>query len=501
MSTAILIFPHQLYWPHPFIHKDPADIERKIFIVEESLFFHEFKFHKLKIAFHLATIDAFAAKCQAHLRRSPQRITCLDERSDIRSLIPWLAKNGFQTIATLEPDDDWLKKRLTESCAQHRLTLAFKPNPGFLNTYQENQLLLPPQRKPFQTDYYISQRKRLKLLLDPYGKPIGGSWTYDSENRSKLPRGYAVPACASSPLPANFQAIVAFVEKHFPDSPGQLDHFPYAVTHEDALLRLQDFLQHRLFDFGAYEDAIEPRHDTLFHSVLSPYLNVGLLTPSQIIEATLQHHARHPMPIQSIEGFIRQIIGWREFMRAVYHSHGRKMRTRNFWQFTRPMPKAFYTATTGILPVDDAIRKTQRLAYAHHIERLMVLGNFMLLCEIHPDAVYRWFMELFIDAYDWVMVPNVYAMSQFADGGMITTKPYFSSSNYIQKMSSYKPDPAWKEPWDALFWRFMDTRRHYLQTNPRLRMLLKTYDTMPAARRESMRHIADSYLEKLHHNP
>ncbi len=500
MPTAILIFPNQLFWPHPLIQSGLKSLLQSIFLVEERLFFRECKFHKLKIAFHLASIQAFELKLRSLYQGEIQRISCLDPRSDIRLLIPYLASKGVQRITTIEPDDDWLKTRLTQQCLECGLSIDFKDNPTFINTHSDNESLLNKKKKPLQTDFYIAQRQRHHLLLDPLGKPIGGAWTYDVANRRKLPRHYPVPRSAPLEAPSDFESIAAFVEKHFSDHPGQLTDFPYAVTHEAARHCLEDFLHHRLHDFGAYQDAIEPAHDILFHSLLTPYLNVGLLTPQQVIQATLAHHTLHPVPLNSLEGFIRQIIGWREFMRAVYHLHGRKMRTRNFWNFTHSMPKAFYKGTTGILPVDNAIRKTLRLAYAHHIERLMILGNFMLLCEIHPDEVYRWFMELFIDAYDWVMVPNVYAMSQFADGGIITTKPYFSSSNYILKMSSYRPDPAWKEPWDALFWRFMDRQRSFLQTNPRLGMLLKTYDRMPAAKRASIQRTAQFYLERLHNS-
>jgi deoxyribodipyrimidine photolyase-related protein len=498
MSTVALIFPNQIFWPHPLIQSASASLLDGIFLVEELLFFRECRFHKLKIAFHLATMQSFELRLQSFPKLKIKRISCLHPQADVRLLLPCLAGRGVRKIITIEPDDDWLKSRLTQSCLENGLSIEFKDNPAFINTHRDNQMLLGRKSKALQTDYYIEQRKRHYIMLDPHGKPIGGAWTFDVANRRKLPRHHSVPSPSISPLPHDFQKIVAFVEKHFPDHPGQLTHFPYAVTHEEACKRLEDFLNHRLHDFGAYQDAIEPAHDFLFHSVLTPYLNVGLLTPWQVIEATLKHHSLHPVPLNSLEGFIRQIIGWREFMRAVYHLHGRKMRTRNFWNFTHPMPQAFYRGTTGILPVDDAIRKTLRLAYAHHIERLMILGNFMLLCEIHPDAVYRWFMEHFIDAYDWVMVPNVYAMSQFADGGMITTKPYFSSSNYILKMSSYLPDPSWKEPWDALFWRFMHRQRSFLQTNPRLGMLLKTYDRMPRQKRQALQRTAQAYLQGLH---
>ncbi|NDB53430.1 MAG: cryptochrome/photolyase family protein, partial [Chitinophagaceae bacterium] len=211
--------------------------------------------------------------------------------------------------------------------------------------------------------------------------------------------------------------------------------------------------------------------------------------------------------LNSLEGFIRQIIGWREFIRAVYEREGRQQRTRNYWGFNRKIPASFWNGTTGIIPIDHLIGQLQKHAYTHHIERLMVLGNFMLLCEFDPNEVYRWFMEWYIDSYDWVMVPNVYGMTQFADGGMMTTKPYISGSNYLLKMGNWEKgetlligndiQASWSEIWDGLFWRFMDKQRKFFSSNPRLGMLLKTLDKMDPTKKERLFAIANGYLKKL----
>jgi deoxyribodipyrimidine photolyase-related protein len=197
-----------------------------------------------------------------------------------------------------------------------------------------------------------------------------------------------------------------------------------------------------------------------------------------------------------LEGFIRQIIGWREFIRGMYDFRGTAERTKNFWQFDRKIPASFYDGTTGIVPLDITIKKVLQTGYCHHIERLMVLGNFMLLCEFDPDEVYRWFMELFIDAYDWVMVPNVYGMSQFADGGMMATKPYISGSNYLMKMSNYPKGP-WQNIWDALFWRFMHVHRDFFTQNPRLGMLVRSFDKMTEEKQKHLLQTASDFLDGL----
>ena len=209
------------------------------------------------------------------------------------------------------------------------------------------------------------------------------------------------------------------VELDFPNSIGVANTFNYPTNHVAAKKWLIDFIDSRLNQFGDFEDAMSAEQDVLFHSVLTPMLNIGLLSPKEAIDAALSRQSQ--VPINALEGFIRQVIGWREFMRLAYLKMGRQQQTSNFWGFSRAKPKSFYTGSTGIDPVDTVIQRILRTGYFHHIERLILLGSFMLLCEIHPDHVYRWFMENFIDAYDWIMVPNIYGMSQYAEGGKITT--------------------------------------------------------------------------------
>ena len=259
---------------------------------------------------------------------------------------------------------------------------------------------------------------------------------------------------------------------------------------------MNDFIETRFDKFGIYEDAIVANEQALHHSVLSSSLNIGLLTPKQVVDKVILKANAYKIPVNSLEGFIRQIIGWREFIRVVYEREGRKQRTKNYWNFTRKIPASFWKGTTGIEPVDTVIKKVLQSAYTHHIERLMVLGNFMLLCEFDPDEVYKWFMEFFIDAYDWVMVSNVYGMSQFADGGIMSTKPYISSSNYLIKMSDFKKG-EWQQTWDALFWRFMHVHRDFFESNPRIGMLLKTFDKMDKEKRINYLNTAQDFLSML----
>ena len=225
-------------------------------------------------------------------------------------------------------------------------------------------------------------------------------------------------------------------------------------------------------------------------------LNIGLLTPLQVVNAALTYAQRddvEPISLASLEGFIRQIIGWREFMRATYDDLGPTMRRSNHWQHKHCLPNSFYQGSTGIDPIDDVVTRVLDTGYCHHIERLMVIGGFMFLCEIHPDDIYRWFMSLFVDAYDWVMVPNVYAMSQHADGGLITTKPYFSGSAYLRKMG-YDTKGEWSDLWDALYWRWIWRQRSKLSKNPRWAMMCRLAEKMDADKMDRHLQLAEDYL-------
>jgi deoxyribodipyrimidine photolyase-related protein len=294
---------------------------------------------------------------------------------------------------------------------------------------------------------------------------------------------------------AYWTEAITYVHQKYSTNPGKIGPQPlYPYTHTAAEAWLQQFLKKRFYAFGDYEDAIVSENSLLHHSLLSPLLNAGLLKPEQVVDITLRYAQNNDIPINSLEGFIRQIIGWREFIRGMYQAKGSEMRCRNFWGFSRTIPASFYDGTTGILPLDNTIQKVLDTGYCNHIERLMILGNFMILCEFHPNEVYRWFMELFIDAYDWVMVPNVYGMSQFADGGSFATKPYISGSNYILKMSHYKKGP-WQESWDGLFWSFMDKNRQFFLKNPRLSMLVRSFDKWPDSKKQQYHQQADSFIE------
>ncbi len=491
-ESISIIFPHQLFEKHEIL-----SLKGRVYLVEEYLFFKEFNFHKTKLAFHRATMKSY----EAYLKSKDvdiQYISSNEKKSDIRVLIKDLFKDGVKEIHYINPTDNWLEKRLKSSAEKHSISLQEYENPLFLNTREDlKSFFKPTKKKFFQTSFYKAERKRLNILVDDANEPYGGKWTYDVNNRKKYPKDKTPPEWPQLKSSKIWTEAIDYVTKHFSDNPGELKlERPYPIDYKESKAWLKQFFTERFHDFGPYEDAIVREEILLNHSLLSPLINVGLLSPQYVIDRALYYANENDIPINSLEGFIRQIIGWREFIRGMYVAKGTESRTSNYFNHKRKIPSSFYDGTTGIIPVDDTIKKVLQEGYTHHIERLMIMGNFMMLCEIDPKEVYRWFMELYIDAYDWVMVPNVYGMSQFADGGFFATKPYISGSNYVLKMSNYSKG-GWQKTWDGLFWRFMDIHRDFFLKNPRLSMLVRTFDKMPEEKRKAHHDNAQQFLDKL----
>ena len=491
MSKSVnLIFPNQLFEDHPLL-KNGGDV----YLIEEHLFFREFHFHKQKIAFHRATMKSF----QKYLEKNGAKVIYIesdDILADFRNFDTEIKKKNITEINVISPSDDWLQRRLKKAAENIKLNIL--DSPQFINNKSDLAEFFDPEKKfYFQTAFYKQERIRLHILMDQEGKPKGEKWTFDAENRKRYPKGKIPPPIYFPETSEIWKEAVKYTEEHFKNNPGEISENPlYPISHEESQQWLEQFFDYRFQDFGIYEDSIVQKELYLNHSVLSPLLNSGLLKPIDVINQTLKFAAKNKIPLNSVEGFIRQIIGWREFMHGMYLYKGSFSRTQNFFNFTRKIPKSFYDGTTGILPIDETIKKVLKTGYCHHIERLMILGNFMLLCEFDPDEVYRWFMELFIDAYDWVMVPNIYGMSQFADGGTFATKPYLSGSNYIRKMSDY-PTGDWEKIWDGLFWRFVGTQSEFFKKNPRVSMMHYSFQKMDEEKKKTHLKNAADFLKTL----
>ncbi|MEO6316965.1 MAG: cryptochrome/photolyase family protein [Chitinophagaceae bacterium] len=496
MQEVAIVFPHQLYRAHPALHPS-----RMTYIIEETLFFRQYNFHKQKLILHRASMKTYEDYLTAN-NYPVTYIDTVDARSDVRRLVTQLAENGTTCIHFAAVTDNWLGRRLETTCKLYHIQLMEYASPNYLNTMETVAEFFDKQKTYFQTDFYIAQRKQRSILLEKNNTPLGGKWSYDADNRLKFPKKEIIPLF-QPPQQNNYVAAAQeYIEQHFGGNYGNgqapfkgKDSF-YPVNFAEAEKWLDDFLQHRFSKFGVYEDAIVAKESFLYHSVLTPALNIGLLHPQQIIDKALDAAIEYAVPLNSVEGFIRQLMGWREFIRIVYVREGSRQRTKNYWGFTRKIPASFWTGETGILPVDTVIKKILYTGYSHHIERLMVLGNFMLLCEFNPDEVYKWFMEMYIDSYDWVMVPNVYGMTQFADGGLMTTKPYISGSNYLMKMGDFEKGD-WQQVWDGLFWRFMHVHRGFFLKNPRLGMLINTFDKMDSGKKQVHLQNAETFLQSL----
>lgn len=466
---TFLIFPNQLFEQIPDELRNAGAI-----LFEDPLFFRQYRFHKKKLVLHRATMKFYHDYLIDNEIKAEYFETATTPK--LSQLFTQLATDEVKQITTYEFNDYLLERRVRRYCDLHGMQLKTIPSPLFLSDENEIKNFLGDKKHYLMAGFYQKQRKRLDILVNN-NEPVGGKWSFDEDNRKKLPAGLTPPKPASFPSNKYVTEAANYVNNNFPDNPGDTSDFSYPVTFHDARTAFSNFLEQRAQNFGIYEDAIHSNETWLYHSVLTPVLNIGLLTPQYVVNEILERAPELKIPLNSLEGFIRQIIGWREFIRGIYLIKGTKQRNSNFFGHTAPIPESFYTGTTGITPVDDSIKKLLTHGYTHHIERLMVLGNFMLLSGFHPEAVYKWFMELFIDSYDWVMVPNIYGMSQYADGGLITTKPYISGSNYILKMSNY-PKGNWCPLWDSLYWNFIHKHLEILKLNPRMGMVTNLLQKM-----------------------
>ncbi|NUT69909.1 cryptochrome/photolyase family protein [Pseudarthrobacter sp. C4D7] len=515
-----LVLPHQLFeqqW-------EGADQGTVYVLIEHDLYFRQYSFHAHKLVLHRASMAGFARR----LRGLGHDVVVLPSdrtRASRVQLADLVRQRRPRKVTWFDVVDDWLERDLTAGLADAGYAMQggdVLESPNFLTSRAQIQdwFANNPAR---MHDFYVWQRRRLDVLMDG-GGPVGGKWSFDADNRKKLPRGYAPPTVsrfrghhalrqdgmfqldglgeASGPngretsedAARDVESAISWVAAEFPDAPGDPHLFAWPTTPEEARQHLQEFVDERLDGFGPYEDAISAAHPFINHGLLTPALNIGLLNPAEVVHAVLDS-ADEGTPLASLEGFVRQVIGWREYMRATYLLRGRRMRTANLLNHRNQLGAGWWDATTGLAPVDLVVSRVLTTGYAHHIERLMVLGNAMSLLRIHPDDVYEWFMEMFIDAYDWVMVPNVYAMSQFAAGADITTKPYVSGSNYLRKMSDL-PAGEWTADWDGLYWTYVEDHRPVFERNPRSRMIASLVDRMDPGVRDGHRRRARDLLSR-----
>jgi deoxyribodipyrimidine photolyase-related protein len=353
--------------------------------------------------------------------------------------------------------------------------------------------------------YYRDMRRSTGILMDG-DQPEGGEWNFDRENRKPLPRQIVVPARRALEPDAITREVLELVSQRFAGHFGDLEPFSWAVTREEALVILDDFIEYGLPTFGDYQDAMKASEPFLFHSMLSPYLNAGLLLAREVVARVEHAYRQGDVPLNSAEGFVRQILGWREYIRGLYWLKMPDYAQTNFFDAKRPLPAFYWTGETRSNCLRHCITGTKQHAYEHHIQRLMVTGNFALIAGFEPAQVEEWYLIVFADAYEWVELPNTHGMILFADGGLLGSKPYAASGTYINKMSDYcrgcsydvrqrsGPDAC---PFNYLYWDFLIRNRALLEANRRLAMPYRTLAKMPAARVAEIKADAARFLDSL----
>lgn len=464
---AALVLATQLFDDHPAF--DDPDIDA-ILLVESPAAFLRHHYHAHKIVLLLSAMRHTAARLQARgirVERVPLEHG-LGFLEGVRSLV---REHGVDGLAWMSATDRGIDERLRRFCAKEGLRTRVYPDELFLTPASDLDAWFAEHEGARMEDFYRWQRRRTGILMDG-AQPAGRRWNFDADNREPLPKGgIDIPPL---PVPAHDEltrGAIADTAELFPDAPGDPEQFWLAVTPDGARGWLADFVARRLELFGRHEDAMAADEPFLFHSILTPYLNTGLLRVQEVVEAALT--ARERVPLASLEGFVRQVIGWREYMRGAYRAWPHMARVNHF-ALTRPLETWWYTGhdipDDLPIPVRTVLDRVHRWGYAHHIERLMVLGNWFLLQGYDPRTVYDWFMALFIDAYEWVMVPNVLGMSQYADGGRVATKPYISGGAYLQRMGSWWPTTreAREAEFTTAYWEFLDTHEDQLAGNHRL---------------------------------
>ncbi len=459
--------------------------------------------HPQKIALFLSAMRHFAID----LRAGGWQVlySRLDDPANTQSipgeLIRRAAEIGATEVLATEPGE-W---RLVRALADLPLPVTTLPDDRFFCSTAAFAAWARDRKQLRMEWFYREMRRKTGILMD--GKdPAGGQWNYDADNRKPAaPDLFRTPPPEAEP-DAVTDRVLALVEQHFPRNFGRLRPFRWAVTRKAALQRLDHFVDHHLADFGTYQDAMLAGDPVLHHALLSPYLNLGLLSPQEVCAVAETAWRAGKVPLNSAEGFIRQILGWREFVRGIYFHEGPDYAARNALGHSRKLPPLYWGGPTRMACLSHAVGQTRDMAYAHHIQRLMVTGNFALLVGVDPAQVHDWYLSVYADAVEWVEAPNTVGMSQFADGGVVGSKPYVSSGAYIDRMSDYCGTCHYRVkdrtgdracPFNLLYWHFLTRHRDRFQGNPRMAQMYRTWDRMTDAHRSAVLSGADAFLTRI----
>ena len=452
--------------------------------------------HKLKILLFLSSMRSYADKLKENkFKLNYSKIDSTDFKKDYTKKLEKLLKmNKIKEVTSFEIEDKFFETKINNFLKKQNIQWNIIRSPMFLDSREDFKKYLSKTKKPFMAKFYKEKRERLNILLNKDGTPEGGKWSFDEDNRKKIPKNILIPKFPEIKETKHTKSLKPTIEKLFSKHPGDTKKFWFATEYKDISKLLDFFITDKLNLFGDYEDAVDQKNNILFHSALSPYLNLGLITPDIIIQKIMTYHHSKSVRLNSLEGYIRQIIGWREFMRGIYQNYSKEMESGNFFKHNRKMKDTFYDGSSGLDPLDHAIKNADKFGWSHHIVRLMILSNIMNLCEVEPKSVYKWFMEMFVDSSDWVMVPNVYGMGLFSDGGIFATKPYICGSSYFMKMMDFKRG-NWCNVMDGLYWRFIDRNRKFFLKNPRLSMMVRIFDKMKEDRKKLILSEANKFIK------
>lgn len=488
-KTALILFPHQLF---PLADIPAVD---RVVLVEDPDYFgvgseRAARLHVQKLILHRASMRRYVEEVlwPANIDVDYVSLDVFIKTNDILERV-----KKFDHVYLFDPIDARLASRLLQARREREGTLSieFFPSPNFYLKEQEVRQYFAGEHRFVFEEFYQWQRERFNVLIGDDYRPVGKRWTFDAAKHKSVPRDTTLP---SFEVFGNNQWVAEATEwtaKHFPDNPGSTD-FVWPTNHEEAARWLAAFVEHRIDHFGTYQDAIDGEAMWLYHSAVSASLNIGLLSPQQVVNAALERHARRPVDLGNLEAFIRSVLGWREFLRGVYVVRGAELRGVNPLAGTRRLTDAWYQGSTGLPPFDDMVTQLRSHAYAHDAERLYIAANLMVLCEIHPDDMYRWFQELLIDAYDWILLPTVTAIQDFCNPESVISLP-IAASSHVTSLSHYTRG-EWSNVWDGLYWRFVEKNRETLKKNPRTRILVQRLERLDADHRRIISYRADDFL-------
>ncbi|TVR11470.1 MAG: hypothetical protein EA401_10875 [Planctomycetota bacterium] len=470
-----------------------------VLMVESHDLCRHVPYHQHKLVFHLAAMRHYAAERREQgttvVYRSLQQSD--PQASHWQQVIDQMQQHGWRCLRCFPLADRFAREAMHQACQEASIAVREEADsPLFATPLASLDAWVSDARRLHLADFWQWQRRRTGLLMDGHGEPVGGRWSFDRDNRQALPPTLSVPTY-QPPAPGSVeQAVIKEVQQSFPDHLGHGQAFAWATTRAQAQHMWRQFLTQRLPHFGAYQDAMSVEHDMLFHSCVSPYINVGLLHPSDlagdVVEAYEQGHA----PLAAVEGWCRQVLGWREFVYGIDRHYGTHQDHANHYHAQRRLAPCWWRGGSTIPPLDHLIDKIHRRAYGHHIERLMVAGNLMTLCQVHPREAWKWFMQCFIDSADWVMGPNVMGMALHADGGLMTTKPYVCGANYLKKMGRWPKGP-WQDGITGLYWAFIDRHAKELLANHRMARAVRTWQNMGQQARHQRLDQAAAWQDRL----